>query len=61
MKTSGPTYTTVASRLGVKEGELKHYLTDVREDVRNEIRAQLSQTLTQPEDFQEEWNAFFGT
>jgi len=56
-----PTYTTVASRLGVKEGELKHYLTDVREDVRNEIRAQLSQTLTQPEDFQEEWNAFFGT
>jgi RNA polymerase sigma factor (sigma-70 family) len=56
-----PTYTAVASRLGVKEGELKHYLTDVREDVRNEIRAQLAQTLTQPDDFQEEWNAFFGT
>jgi RNA polymerase sigma factor (sigma-70 family) len=55
-----PTYTSVASRLGVKEGELKHYLTDVREDVRNEIRTQLSLTLTQPEDFQEEWNAFFG-
>jgi RNA polymerase sigma-70 factor (ECF subfamily) len=55
-----PTYTAVASRLGVKEGELKHYLTDVREDVRNEIRTQLARTLTQPEDFQEEWNAFFG-
>jgi RNA polymerase sigma-70 factor (ECF subfamily) len=56
-----PTYTSVASRLGVKEGELKHYLTDVREDVRNEIRAQLAQTLSQPDDFQEEWHAFFGT
>lgn len=56
-----PTYTAVAEQLGVKEGEVKHYLVDVREDVRNEIRAQLAQTLTQPEDFQEEWNAFFGT
>jgi RNA polymerase sigma factor (sigma-70 family) len=55
------TYTAVAAELGVKEGEVKHYLVDVREEVRNEIRAQLQQTLTQPEDFQEEWNAFFGS
>lgn len=56
-----PTYTAVADRLGVKEGEVKHYLIDVREDVRNEIRAQLAQTLSKPDDFQEEWNAFCGT
>jgi len=55
-----PTYTAVAARLGVKEGEVKHYLIDVREDVRNEIRARLAQTLTESNDFQEEWNAFCG-
>lgn len=54
-----PTYAAVAGRLGVKEGEVKHYLCDVREEVRNEIRAHLAQTLSKPEDFQEEWNAFF--
>jgi RNA polymerase sigma-70 factor (ECF subfamily) len=54
-----PTYAAVAGRLGVKEGEIKHYLCDVREEVRNEIREQLAQTLSKPEDFQEEWNAFF--
>jgi len=56
-----PTYTAVAARLGVKESEVKHSLTDVREDIRNEIRAQLQQTLSQPDEFQEEWNAFFST
>jgi len=56
-----PTYTGVADDLGVKEGDVKHYLADVREDVRNEIRAELSQTLSHPDDFQEEWNAFFGS
>jgi hypothetical protein len=56
-----PTYAAVAARLGLKEGEVKHSLTDVREDVRNEIRAQLAQTLSQPDEFQEEWNAFFST
>jgi hypothetical protein len=45
----------------VKEGEVKHYLTDVREDVRSEIRAQLAQTLSRPDELQEEWNAFFST
>jgi RNA polymerase sigma-70 factor (ECF subfamily) len=55
-----PTYTGVAGRLGIKEGDVKHYLADVREDVRNEIRTVLSQTLSRPDDFQEEWNAFFG-
>ena len=56
-----PTYTGVADRLGVKEGDVKHYLADVREDVRNEIRTVLAQTLSRPDDFQEEWNAFFGS
>jgi RNA polymerase sigma factor (sigma-70 family) len=54
-----PTYVGVAGRLGVKEGDVKHFLADVREDVRNEIRAVLSQTVSGPDDFQEEWNAFF--
>jgi RNA polymerase sigma factor (sigma-70 family) len=56
-----PTYTSVAERLGVKEGEVKHFLSDVREDVRNELRAVLAQTVSRPDDFQEEWNAFFGS
>ena len=56
-----PTYIGVAERLGVKEGDVKHYLADVREDVRNEIRSVLAQTLSRPDDFQEEWNAFFGS
>ena len=55
------TYTGVAERLGIKEGEVKHFLADVREDIRNEIRTELAQTLSRPDDFQEEWNAFFGT
>ncbi len=55
------TYGAVADRLGVKEGDVKHFLADVREEVRNEIRTELSQTLSRPEDFQEEWNAFFGS
>ena len=58
---SRPTYSGVAERLGVKEGDVKHYLEDVREDVRNEIRSVLAQTVSHPDDFQEEWNAFFGS
>jgi RNA polymerase sigma-70 factor (ECF subfamily) len=57
---SRSTYTAVAGELGVKEGEVKHFLADVREDIRNEIRTELSQTLSRPDEFQEEWNAFFG-
>lgn len=56
-----PTYTEVASRLRLPEGEVKHHLEDAREEVRNEIRAELARTLTRPDDFQEEWNAFCGT
>jgi len=56
-----PTYAGVARRLGVKEGDVKHILTGVREEVRQEIRAELSRTLSRPEDLQDEWNAFFGS
>ena len=55
-----PTYGEIAASLGVKEGEVKHDLADVREEVRNEIRTELARTLSRPEDFQEEWNAFVG-
>jgi RNA polymerase sigma-70 factor (ECF subfamily) len=54
-----PTYAAIAEELRLKEGEVKHALSDVREEVRKEIRAELAQTVSRPEDLQEEWNAFF--
>lgn len=56
-----PTYAGVGEKLGVKEGDVKHTLCDVREEVRREIRAELARTLSRPEDLQDEWNAFCGS
>jgi len=53
------TYAAIAEKLKLTEIEVQHHLADVRELLRNEIRGQLSQTVTRPEDLEEEWNAFF--
>lgn len=55
-----PTYAGIAGPLGLTEGEVKHHLADVRNDVRSEIRAQLAETVSRPDDLEDEWNAFFG-
>jgi RNA polymerase sigma-70 factor (ECF subfamily) len=55
-----PTYSGIAGQLGLSEGDVKHHLADVRNDVRNEIRAQLAETVSLPDDLEDEWNAFFG-
>jgi len=56
-----PSYAALAERLGVKESDVMNYLALVREEIRTEIRAQLSEMVSNREDLEEEWNAFFGS
>jgi RNA polymerase sigma factor (sigma-70 family) len=56
----GPSYAEVARRLGVKEGDVRNWLFDVRERVRTEIRLELTQTVSNVEDLEEEWKNLFG-
>lgn len=53
------TYSTVAQQLGIKESDVLHCLSGLREEVRTEIRRELSKTAANPEELEEEWNAFF--
>lgn len=55
-----PTYATVASRLGLSEGDVRNHLFTVRERLRGEIRAELSQTVCDPAQLEEEWRNLFG-
>jgi RNA polymerase sigma factor (sigma-70 family) len=55
------TYETLAQRFGLPGSEVQHYLANVREMVRSEIRKELAETVSRPEDLEEEWNAFFGS
>ena len=54
-----PTYESIAGELKLRGNEVQHYLSDVREEVRSEIRAQIALIVSNPEDLQDEWNAFF--
>lgn len=56
-----PTYDEVASRLGLKAGDVRNHLFAVRGAVRKEIRTLLAQTTTDAKSFEEEWNELFGT
>ena len=56
-----PTYAVLAQQFGLQGSEVQHYLADVRELVRNEIRGELAETVMNPEELEEEWNAFFGS
>lgn len=56
-----PTYADVAAELGVSESDVRNYLFAVRERLRTEIRAEVSQTVSDPKQLEEEWNALFET
>ncbi len=56
----GPSYAEVAQRLGVKEGDVRNWLYDVRERVRTEIRLELTQTVSNVADLDDEWKTLFG-
>ncbi len=55
-----PTYAELSARLGLSEPKVRNYLFIVRERVRSEARAELAQTVTDPEQLEEEWRALFG-
>jgi RNA polymerase sigma factor (sigma-70 family) len=54
-----PTYSDVARKIGIKESEVLHFLSDLREEVRLEIRQELANVTRSSEELEEEWNAFF--
>jgi RNA polymerase sigma factor (sigma-70 family) len=54
-----PTYSDVARKVGIKESEVLHVLSDLREEVRSEIRQELAKLTRTSEELEEEWNAFF--
>ena len=56
-----PTYASLGQKFGLQGSEVQHYLADVRELVRSEIRKELAETVSSPQDLEEEWNAFFGS
>jgi hypothetical protein len=53
-----PTYSTLADRLAITEGDVKNHLFAVREEIRKEVRQELSQFTSNAGEFEEEWNAF---
>ncbi len=55
-----PTYSDVATRLGVKEGDVRNYLFEVRERIRTEIRTELAQTVSDAQQLEDEWAELFG-
>lgn len=56
-----PTYAALAGRHGLKESDVMNYLALVREEIRTELRAELAGMVSNREDLEEEWNAFFGS
>jgi RNA polymerase sigma-70 factor (ECF subfamily) len=55
-----PTYAVVAERLGIPESQVRDTLAAVRRSLREELRAELLRQTRDPDEFQEEWNAFLG-
>ncbi len=56
-----PTYAEVAGRLGMKEGEVRRILFNVRIAVRGELRAELAKLTSDDRELEDEWNALFGS
>jgi len=54
-----PTYAEVASRLGVKEGDVRNYLFAVRDAVRAEVRNELAIVTRDESEADEEWADLF--
>ena len=55
-----PTYAAVAAQIGVKEGDVRNYLFEVREHLRSALRAEIAETASSPQELEDEWNALFG-
>lgn len=55
-----PTYASVATRLGIKESDVRNHLFAVRKDVSAELRKEVTQTVSTPKDLAEELDALFG-
>lgn len=51
-------YSEVATRLGVKESDVRNWLHGVREAVRKEVRAELSGSAADERELEEEWRDF---
>lgn len=56
---SAPTYAELATRLGIKESDVRNHLFAVREAVRAEVRAELLESCDDPAAADDEWKAFF--
>jgi RNA polymerase sigma factor (sigma-70 family) len=55
-----PTYGELASRLGLKESDVRNHLFSVREALRDELRAELCDTVADRAALEEEWKALVG-
>lgn len=55
-----PLSAALAERFGLKEGDVRRYLFEVRHEIRAEIRADLERVSSGPEELEEEWHAFLG-
>lgn len=55
----GPTYSQVAAKLGIKETDVRNWLSDVRERLRTEIRMEISQTVADMGELEDEWKNLF--
>lgn len=55
-----PTYSEIASRLGLKESQVHDILVAIHRALREEIREELARQTRSREEFDEEWNALFG-
>lgn len=54
-----PSYSALASRMGVSEHVVRHWLRDVRGRMKEEIRRALVETVDRPADVEAEWNELF--
>lgn len=54
-----PTYGGVAEALGIKVTDVRNHLYAARERIREEVRAELRETVSNPAQLEEEWQALF--
>lgn len=54
-----PSYTDIAAKFGISEGNVRDYLHAVRRELRAEVRAELTRLTSTSEDLEEEWKILF--
>jgi RNA polymerase sigma-70 factor (ECF subfamily) len=55
---SRPSGKGLAERFGLKEGDVRRYLFEVRQEIRSEVRLALEGLVSSAEELEGEWNAF---